>query len=86
MDGVLLKRGYLFLECQLDRIIDGFGKNSLIVGKIVAAQVQASALRRTDRDDQDILLDVPLLAYLSPGRYTVVDQSYSFPFPTGFKR
>ena len=86
MDGVLLKHGYLFLECQLDRIIDGFGKNSLIVGKIVAAQVQASALRRSDRDDQDILLDAPLLAYLSPGRYTVVDQSYSFPFPTGFKR
>ncbi|MEA5534716.1 flavin reductase [Crocosphaera sp. XPORK-15E] len=86
VDGVLLQQGYLFLECQLDRIIDGFGENSLIVGKIAAAQVQTAALRRCDRDDQDILLDVPLLVYLSPGRYTTINHSFSFPFHAGFKR
>ena len=86
IDGILLKPSYLFLECQLDQIIDGFGENSLIVGKIVAAQVIESALRRSDRDDQDILLEVPLLVYLPPGRYTTVTHSLSFPFHTGFKR
>ncbi|HAC62869.1 MAG TPA: hypothetical protein DCF68_04865 [Cyanothece sp. UBA12306] len=86
IDGVLLQQGYLFFECQLDRIIDGFGENSLIVGQIIAAQVLESALRRSDRDDQDILLEVPLLVYLNPGRYTIVEQNFSFPFPTGFKR
>ncbi|ACK64146.1 conserved hypothetical protein [Rippkaea orientalis PCC 8801] len=86
MEGVLLKQGYLFLECELERIIDGFSENSLIVGKIIAAQVLESALRRSDRDDQDILLEVPLLVYLPPGRYTTVKQSFSFPFHTGFKR
>jgi flavin reductase (DIM6/NTAB) family NADH-FMN oxidoreductase RutF len=86
IDGVLLEQGYLFLECELDRIIDGFGENSLIVGKIIAAQVQESALRGCDRDDQDILLDVPLLVYLDPGRYATINHSFSFPFPAGFKR
>lgn len=86
IDGVLLQQGYLFLECQLERIIDGFGENSLIVGQIVAAQVLESALRRCDRDDQDILLEVPLLAYLPPGRYATINHSLSFPFPMGFTR
>ena len=45
VEGVLLKDSYLFLECELDRIIDGFGKNSLIAGRIVAAQVAETALR-----------------------------------------
>ncbi len=86
IDGVYLEHSYLFLECQLDRIIDGFADNSLIVGKITAAQVNEGALRRCDRDDQDVLLQVPLLVYLSPGRYSIVDQSFSFPFHAGFHR
>jgi flavin reductase (DIM6/NTAB) family NADH-FMN oxidoreductase RutF len=86
IDGVFLEDAYLFLECQLERIVDGFGENSLIAGKIVGAQLQESALREVDRDDRDILLQSPLLAYLSPGRYAIVDRSFSFPFPSGFQR
>ncbi|MCH9653529.1 MAG: flavin reductase family protein [Planctomycetes bacterium] len=84
--GALLKDSYLFLECKLDRIIDDFGKNSLITGSIVAAQIIPSAIRANDRDDQDILQEAPLLAYVSPGRYTTIDRSFSFPFPLGFRR
>lgn len=83
--GILLKDAYLYLECQLDRIIDGFGENSLIAGKIVAAQVQKQALRLSDLDDQDVLAQNPLLAYLSPGRYAQISQSNSFPFHAGFR-
>lgn len=86
VEGVLVKNSYLFLECELDRIIDGFGNNSLIAGRIVAAQVSENALRAQDKDDQEILKNSPLMAYLPPGRYTAIDQSLSFPFPKGFTR
>lgn len=84
--GALLRDAYLHLECQLEQIVDGFGDNSLIAGKVVAARADETALRVTDQDDQDLLAKSPLLAYLSPGRYTRIDRSFSFPFPAGFKR
>jgi flavin reductase (DIM6/NTAB) family NADH-FMN oxidoreductase RutF len=84
--GALLRDAYLHLECQLEEIVDGFGDNSLIAGKIVSARADETALRVTDQDDQDLLAQSPLLAYLSPGRYTRIDRSFSFPFPAGFKR
>src|SRR5215831_11966329 len=34
VDGVFVCDAYLFLECTLDRIVDGFGVNSLIIGRI----------------------------------------------------
>ncbi len=86
IDSVFLKDAYLFLECQLDRIVDGFGDNSLIAGQIVAAYIQQQALRVSDQDDQDLLLQAPLLAYLPPNRYAKIDQSFSFPFHRGFQQ
>jgi hypothetical protein len=86
IEGRFLKDSYLFLECQLDRIVDGFGKNSLIAGKIVAAQVREKSLRAMDKDDQDIMQNSPLMAYLPPGRYAAIDDTRSFPFPKGFAR
>ena len=86
VDGVFLEDGYLFLECRLDKVLDGFSLNSLIVGRIVAAHVHPDALRSADRDDQDLIYQSPLLAYLSPGRYATVKESYAFPFPADFKR
>lgn len=83
VEGVVLEDAYLVLECELDRIVDDFAENSLIAGRVVAAQVAAEALRANDRDDQDVLLDCPLLAYVSPGRYATIDRSLSFPFPSG---
>ncbi len=78
--------GYLFLECELDRLIDGFGVNSLIVGKIVAARADPDYLRAMERDDQDVIFNGPLLSYLSPGRFAVIKKSYSFPIPQGMKK
>lgn len=86
IDGVCLQDAYLFLECELEQIVDGFGENSLIAGQIVAARVREDALRTRDRDDADLLARAPLLAYLSPGRYSRIDRSFSFPFHTGFQR
>lgn len=86
VDGVFLRDGSLFFECQLHSIVDGFGDNSLIAGRIVAAHATPEALRSDDTDDQDVVRRSPLLAYLSPGRFTEIRDSASFPFPEGFKR
>jgi len=85
VDGVLVKDAYLWLECRLARIVDGFGENSLIVGEVVAAQVDERALRASDSDDGDVIHASPLLAYLSPGRFAAVGESFSFPFPVDFR-
>lgn len=86
VDGVFLEDGYLFLECEVERVVDGFGANSLLVGKIVAAQALTEALRLADRDDADVICEVPLLAYLAPGRYAEIATSFAFPFPADFQR
>jgi flavin reductase (DIM6/NTAB) family NADH-FMN oxidoreductase RutF len=84
--GVLVTGCSVYLECELERVVDGFGENSLLVGRIVAAHVAAEALRTPDRDDNDLLQQVPVLAYVSPGRFARIDQSWAFPFPAGFAR
>jgi flavin reductase (DIM6/NTAB) family NADH-FMN oxidoreductase RutF len=86
VEGELLEHAYLHLECELDRIVDGFGRNSLIAGRVVAVQVSEDALREPDRDDGDLIAADPLLAYLHPGRYAHVKESFSFPFHEGFSR
>jgi flavin reductase (DIM6/NTAB) family NADH-FMN oxidoreductase RutF len=86
VEGVFLCDSYLFFECELERIVDGFGLNSLIAGKIIAAYVHEDAQRNDDRDDQDVVFRSPLLAYLYPGRFASIEESHSFPFPEGFRR
>jgi flavin reductase (DIM6/NTAB) family NADH-FMN oxidoreductase RutF len=86
VDGVLLEGGSVFLECELDRIIDDLGINSLIVGNVVAAHVAEDMARLCDGDDQATIHQSPLLAYLHPGRFASIDDSYSFPFPAGMKK
>lgn len=86
VDGVFVVDAYLFLECSLDRIVDGFGENSLVTGRITAAHVHEEALRASERDDNDLIHESPLLAYLAPGRVAQIGRSYSFPFPVDFRR
>jgi len=86
VEGNFVADSYLFLECRLDRIVDGFGRNSLIAGKIVAAYAHPDALRASERDDSELIHQLSLLAYLSPGRFARITESFSFPFPADFKR
>ena len=78
--------GYLFLECELEQIVDNLGDNSLIIGRIVSARVAEDALRTSDRDDEDLVYTSHLLAYLYPGRFAEIKNSNKLPFPAGFKR
>lgn len=86
VDGEFLKQSTLFFECELDRMVDGFGVNSLIAGRIVAAMMDPAAERAMDVDDQEVINASPLLAYVTPGRYTTIDRSHAFPFPAGFQK
>ena len=86
IDPEIVKNSYVFLECRLEEISDRFGDNSFIAGKIVAQHVHEDVKRSPDRDDNEIINDHPILAYLHPGRYTQISDSYSFPFPRDFER
>lgn len=86
VDGVVLADAYAYLECELDRVIDGFDDASLVIGRVVAARVRREALRRSEADDQALIDRSPLLAYLDPGRYATVSESHAFPFPADFQR
>jgi len=86
VDGVLVEGCNLYLECELDRMVDDLGDNSLIIGRVVSAHVDQRTLRGDDREDNDIIRESPLFAYLYPERFTIVDQSQGFPMPAGFKR
>ncbi|MGI9415079.1 MAG: flavin reductase family protein [Hyphomicrobiales bacterium] len=86
VDCPMVRDGYLYLECELERCVDGFGSNSLIVGSVVAARIDRHYLRATERDDQDVMREAPLLGYVSPGRFAVIQDTRSFPFPEGMKK
>lgn len=85
IDGRFVRDGYVFLECALERTVGDFGRNSLVIGRIVAAQVHAHALRSATEDDGRLVEAAPLLAYLQPGRFARISQSHAFPFPTEFR-
>jgi flavin reductase (DIM6/NTAB) family NADH-FMN oxidoreductase RutF len=84
VEGVLVEGAYLFLECELDRLVD-FAEESLVVGRVIAAAADERALRSVERDDADLLHELPLLAYLAPGRFAEIHDSRSFPFPADFR-
>ncbi len=86
INGRFLKDSYLFLECTLNQVLDGFEDYSLIIGNIVAAYAGEDSVRCSDQDSNDLLAEAPLLAYLNWGRYTSIQSSYSFPFLKDFKR
>jgi flavin reductase (DIM6/NTAB) family NADH-FMN oxidoreductase RutF len=86
VDGVLVEGCPLYLECTLDRVVDGFGENSIIVGRVLAASATRAALRGHEVDDADLLLRLRPLVYLAPGRVAEVGETHAFPFPVEFRR
>ncbi len=86
VEGILLRDAYVQLECELEKVVDGFGPNSLIAGRIVAARARSEALRTSDRGDTEQIRNAPLLAYLHPGRFAEISETRVFPFPADFSR
>jgi flavin reductase (DIM6/NTAB) family NADH-FMN oxidoreductase RutF len=86
IEGVLMEHAYLCFECELHRVIDGLGSNSLIIGRIVAASVAEDSRPEVDRDPQELIAHAPMLAYLHPGRFAEIVHTNAFPFHVGAKR
>jgi flavin reductase (DIM6/NTAB) family NADH-FMN oxidoreductase RutF len=84
--GVLVEGATIQFECELERIVDGFGDNSLVVGRIVAAYADPASLRDAERAPEDVLAAAPLLAYVSPGRFAAIGSAHSFPFPEDMRK
>lgn len=81
---VLVEGCSVYLECVLERIVDGFGDNSLIAGRVVAASAREDVLRSPERDDNELVHAEAPLVYLSPGRFGSVTTSHAFPFSIDF--
>lgn len=86
IDGEFIRDAYLFLECRHFKTVDGFGENCLITGEIVRASADPHYVRGSELDDQELILDSPLLAYLAPGRFASISHTNAFPFPADMKR
>ena len=86
IDGEFVEDAYLFLECRHYKTVDGFGDNCLITGEVVAAYGHPDYIRSSEYDDQELIHDAPLLAYLPPGRFASITRSNAFPFPADMKR
>lgn len=86
IDGALICDAYLHFECRHFKIIDGFGMNCLVTGQIVAACAAPEFVRSREIDDQELVHESPLMAYLPPGRFASIDRSNAFPFPANMKR
>ena len=84
--GEFIAEAYLFLECVHHKTIDGFGENCLITGEVVAAYAHPDFIRSSELDDQELIHQAPLLAYLPPGRFSTITRSNAFPFPADMKR
>jgi flavin reductase (DIM6/NTAB) family NADH-FMN oxidoreductase RutF len=48
VDGALVAGCYAYLECCLDRVVEPFGANSLIAGRVLSASVSKEALRASE--------------------------------------
>jgi flavin reductase (DIM6/NTAB) family NADH-FMN oxidoreductase RutF len=86
VNGFLVDGCPLHFECETDRVIDGFGDNSLIVGRIVAVHADPAILRSADKDEAELVHEHPLLVYLQHGRFASLERSRAYPFPKGFAR
>lgn len=85
MDSLFIRDAYLYMECELHQIIDGFGEHSLIAGKVKEAYINEDSIRSFEKDEQEMIFKAPLLVYLANGRFAEIKETRAFPFPKDFK-
>ena len=54
--------------------------------QVLPAEANAKLGYSVTLDDQEVIHDSPLLAYVAPGRFAEVDRSNAFPFPAHMKK
>lgn len=86
VDADFIDAAYLYLECRHFKTVGGFGSNCLITGEIIAAYADPDIVRSREIDDQELVHEAPLFAYLAPGRFATISRSTAFPFPANMKK
>ena len=86
MNAPLIDGAYLYLECRFYKILEGFDDYAIITGEVVAAYADKEYARTSEMDEQEQLHKNPLLAYVAPGRFAQIEQTFNFPFPKDFHR
>lgn len=85
LDALFIEDAYLYLECSLHQINDNFNDFSFISGVVENAFVNEDSFRASEKDEQQMVFNAPLLAYLAPGRFAKIQESYAFPFPKDYE-
>lgn len=86
VDAPAVEGAYAVLECELERVVDGFDEARLVAGEVVAKHVHVDAYRSDDAEPETLLDRAPVLTYLYPDRFAAVSETQAFPFPEGFQR
>lgn len=86
VDAPVVADAYAVLECELDRMVEGFDGAGMVVGEAVKKHVHTDAYRSDDTEASELLRRAPSLVYLYPDRFAEVSETESFPFPEGFHR
>jgi flavin reductase (DIM6/NTAB) family NADH-FMN oxidoreductase RutF len=68
-------------ECVRHQVINDFGDDSLIIGRVVAARLDAGLAPPTP----DVLEANPILVYVHPNHHAVIGSALRFDFPHNYK-
>ena len=82
----LVEGGYLFLECELDQIVDELGENSLIIGRIVGARFRGCVARVQRSGRRRPVCRHRYWPTCIPDVSAKLIARLKLPFPAGFKR
>lgn len=90
MDGIFIKDSYLQLECSYHQTMGRFGEWELVVGRVEAAYAREDILNPGGAHGQEeaaqTIKSHPLLAYVHPDRFGILEDTYAFPLPKDFER
>ena len=85
-ENIFVADSYLFLECDLHKIFDGFDDYSIITGTVEKAFVHKKYKIHSDQGQQGRIYENPLLVYVAQGRFAKVHETMAYPYPKDFER
>lgn len=86
VEGAVLAAAPLAVECRLVRVMGGFDRWRIVVGRLVHAEADPTAVVVSDEDPHDVLARNPVLAYLHPDHVATIAHADRFPYHAGFRR
>lgn len=85
-ENIYVEDSYLFFECKLHKIFDGFDDYSIITGTVEKAFVHKDYMIHSDQGQQGQIYRNPLLVYVAQGRFAEIHETMAYPYPKDFER